>query len=413
MMNKVDISNKLLLCVFMLSFILAGCTTTGGQKSTHKAGPKSSSSYTEKVVAVVAAQPKLDVIIPIFDPGLAEHEGNYADEGIWPELRRAEANRFAYKLKQALDNSNMFGAVRVTPDETASGDIYVLGKINESNGQEVEFDLNIVDIAGKEWFDDSFEHEVLESFYNDIRNENKDPYAPAFKEAADDIIKALQKRNATELENLKTIADLRFGASFNDAAFMEYMDSEGKYIKLVSQPSDNDPLLQRVIAIRVREQLFIDNLQQNYASFSQNMDESYLKWQQASFTETKLQQEAKNEGIFKAVGGAVLIGLAIAAAAASGDSELADAGLDTAAILGGIGGVYLLSSGFKSKEEAKLHQDAINEIGESINIELAPQVVSFENETVELTGNVQQQFAQWREFLNRIYQQETTPNTAL
>ena len=81
--------------------------------------------------------------------------------------------------------------------------------------------------------------------------------------------------------------------------------------------------------------------------------------------------------------------------------------------MGGIGGVYLLSSGFKSKEEAKLHQDAINEIGESINIELAPQVVSFENETVELTGNVQQQFAQWREFLNRIYQQETTPNTAL
>jgi len=413
MMNKVEIPKKILACVFILSFFLAGCVTTGGQKSAHKAGPQPSSSYEEKAIVVASTQPKLDVIIPIFDPGLAEHEGNYAEEGIWPELRRAEANRFAFKLKQALDDSNKFGAVRVTPDETASGDIYVLGKINESDGQDIEFDLTVVDISGKEWLDDTFEHEVLESFYNDVRNDNKDPYAPAFDEAADDIIEALQKRSASDLDNLKAIADLRFGASFNDAAFAEYMDTDSRYIKLVSKPSDNDPLLQRVVAIRVREQLFIDNLQQNYASFSQNMDESYLRWQQASFTENKLQKEAEKEGILKAVGGAVLIGLAIAAAAASGDSELQDGALDTAAVLGGIGGAYLLKSGFDSKEEAELHQDAINEIGESINIELAPQVVSFENETIKLTGNIQEQFVQWRAFLKRIYEQEATPSTVL
>ena len=415
MINKVEIPKKLIACVFILSFFLAGCVTTGSQKTAHKAGPKPSSSFEENAIAEAADSTavKLDVIIPIFDPGLAEHEGNYEEEGIWPELRRAEANRFAFKLKQALDNSNMFGAVRVTPDETASGDLYVLGKINESDGQDVEFDLNVVDITGKEWLDDTFEHEVQESFYSDVRNDNTDPYAPVFDEAADEIIEALQKRSTSDLDNLKDIANLRFGASFNDAAFMEYMDTEGRYIKLVSKPSDSDPLLQRVIAIRVREQLFIDNLQQNYASFSQNMDESYLRWQQASFTENKLQQEAQKEGIFKALGGAVLIGLAIAAAAASGDSELQDGALDTAAVLGGIGGAYLISSGFDSKAEAELHQDAINEIGESINIELAPQVVSFENETIELTVNIQNQFTQWRAFLKRIYEQEATPNTAL
>lgn len=418
MMNKAEIPKKFLACVFILSFFLAGCVTTGSQKSAHKAGPKPSSSYDEKTVTAVSTQPKLDVIIPVFDPGLAEHEGNYAEKGIWPELRRAEANRFAYKLKQALDNSSMFGAVRVTPDETASGDIYVLGKINESNGQDIEFDLSVVDITGREWLNDTFEHEVLESFYNDVRNDNKDPYAPAFDAAADDIIEALQKRSTSDLNNIKAIADLRFGASFNDAAFAEYIDTNSRYIKLVSKPSDHDPLLQRVMAIRVREQLFIDNLQQNYASFSQNMDESYLKWQQASFTENKLQKESQKEGIYKTLGGVALIGLAILAGTASTnqDSEKdkgKKATMRTAAVLGGIGGAYLLSGGFKSKEEAKLHQDAINEIGESINIELAPQVVSFENETVKLTGNIQEQFAQWREFLKRIYEQESTPSTVL
>ncbi len=78
-----------------------------------------------------------------------------------------------------------------------------------------------------------------------------------------------------------------------------------------------------------------------------------------------------------------------------------------------MGGALLISSGFKSREEANLHQDAINELGESVNLELESQVISFEDNTVELTGNIQQQFIQWREFLKRIYEQESTPNIEL
>jgi len=192
------------------------------------------------------------------------------------------------------------------------------------------------------------------------------------------------------------------------------MNTGGKYIKLVSKPSDNDPMLQRVIAIRVREQLFVDSLQQNYASFSQSMDDSYLRWQEASFTETQLRKEAETKSAMKAIGGVLLIGLAIAAAVASGNNSsfgTPDSGLATAAIVGGVAGAWMLSSSFKSKEEAEFHKGAIDELGESINIEMAPRVVSFEDETVELTGNIQEQFTQWREFLKRIYEQEATPDT--
>ena len=359
---------------------------------------------------------KLDVIIPVFDPGLSETAENYEEDGIWPELRRAEANRFAYKLKQALDDSNAFAAVRVTPDKTASGDLYVLGKIEESNGQDVKFVLNVIDISGKEWLNKTFKHEVKESFYKNYRSSGTDPYAPVFKQAADKIIDALIKRSFSELDDLKYIADLRFGASFNDAIFMEYMNTEGNYFKLVSKPSDNDPMLQRVIAIRVREQLFVDSLQQNYASFSQNMDDSYLRWQEASFTETQLRKEAETKSAMKAIGGVLLIALAIAAAVASGNNSsfgTPDPGLATAAIVGGVAGAWMFSSSFKSKEEAEFHKGAIDELGESINIDMAPRVVSFEDETVELTGNIQEQFTQWREFLKRIYEQEATPDTTV
>ena len=414
MNNKHETPKIIIAWLLIYSHFLAGCVTTGSQNGVIKAGPELSSSYEEKAVEAISMGAKLDVIIPVFDPGLSETAENYEEDGIWPELRRAEANRFAYKLKQALDDGNAFAAVRVTPDKTASGDLYVLGKIEESNGQDVKFVLNVIDISGKEWLNKTFKHEVKESFYKNYRSSGTDPYAPVFKQAADKIIEALKKRSFSELDDLKYIADLRFGASFNDAVFLEYMNTGGKYIKLVSKPSDNDPMLQRVIAIRVREQLFVDSLQQNYASFSQSMDDSYLRWQEASFTETQLRKEAETKSAMKAIGGVLLIGLAIAAAVASGNNSsfgTPDSGLATAAIVGGVAGAWMLSSSFKSKEEAEFHKGAIDELGESINIEMAPRVVSFEDETVELTGNIQEQFTQWREFLKRIYEQEATPDT--
>ena len=417
MINKNESLNKVIACIVIYSHFLVGCVANNGQNGVVKAGPELSSTHEQKVSVAIPAGSKLDVIIPVFDPGLSENAENYEEDGIWPELRRAEANRFAFKLKQALDDSKAFGAVRVTPDKTASGDLYVLGKIKESDGEDVKFDLTVIDISGKQWLDDSFEYEVQEGFYKNYRSKGSDPYDPVFQEASNEIIEALSKQKTSKLEDLKYIADLRFGASFNEAAFMEYMNTEDNYIKLVAKPSDNDPMLQRVSAIRVREQLFVDNLQQNYSSFSQNMEKSYLKWQEASFNEKQMRQQAQNEGVMKAIGGVLLVGLAIAAAVSSGNNSTSygapDPTLATAAVASGVAAAWMLSSSFQSQEEAELHKDAIDELGESINIELAPRVVSYEEETVELTGNIQQQFTQWREFLKRIYEQESTPTTAL
>ncbi|MFW5427503.1 MAG: hypothetical protein ACKE8R_09675, partial [Methylophagaceae bacterium] len=254
MNNKYHTAKRIMVYVVVFSHFLVGCATTGGQNGASKVGPKPSSSYKEELSEILSTTPKLDVIIPVFDPGLSENTENYEKEGIWPELRRAEANRFAYKLKQALDDSKAFGAVRVTPDETASGDLYILGKIEESDGQDVKFRLNVVDISGKTWLNSSFSHEVQESFYKNSRNAGGDAYDPVFEKAAESIIKALIKRSDSELDDLKYIANLQFGASFNDTAFAEYVDSKGKYTKLISKPSDDDPLFERVMAIRVREQ---------------------------------------------------------------------------------------------------------------------------------------------------------------
>ena len=410
--NRFRTPSKYLIYLLILMHVLTGCATTSGSGTNVAVGPKASSSYDESLSKKAYSGPKMDVVIPVFSAGLSKKEADYEKEGVWPELRRAEANRFAYKLKKALDDTGRFGAVRVTPDATASGDVYVIGKIVESNGIDVEFDMQVIDASGKEWLNDDVAYEVSEGFYKNPRNTNIDPYDPVFDKAAKDIVEALLKQQPADLVTVKHIAELRFGSSFNDKAFADYLDTTQKPIKLLGMPSDADPLYQRVKSIRVREQLFVDNLQTNYSGFSQKMDDSYLTWQKASATEIRLQQEARNKGLMKIIGGALLIAAAVAVGS-NGSRYDNNLGRNVATIAGGIGGAVLISSGITSRQEAKFHQDAINELGESVNLEMSPQVVEFENNSVKLTGNIEEQFQQWRTFMARMYELEATPDKAL
>lgn len=408
------ILKKIVTLFIIFTFLLSGCTTYNQTSST--VGPLPSSSYSKDVKkeSMVTA-PTLDVIIPVFDPGLPEDQSKDDSKDIWPELRRAEANRFAYKLKEKLEATGQFGAVRVTPDKTATGDLYILGRIEESNGEKVAITIEVMDISGKRWLDEVFEHEVSEDFHKDQRNKGLDPYDPLFEEAAAEIIDELNGHPLKELEELHYITDLRFGANFSDKAFMQYLEEKRGIFSLVSKPSDNDPMFKRVKAIRVRDQLFIDSLQDNYASFSEQMDESYLMWQEQSLFETQAEREARRKSIGQAIGGVLLIGLAVLAGVSGSrsDSTGSSAAGATGAILGGLAGASLLSESFKTSEEAKVHRDSLNELGQSIDIDLSPQVIAFEKESVELTGDAKEQFAQWREFLQKIYSAEQTPDVQL
>lgn len=409
--KKFTISLIVTVCIFHV-LLLAGCANLNLRSST-AVGPSVSSSYPEQeAIGPVGVLPKLDVIIPVFDPGLPEDPNDYDDENIWPELRRAEANRFAYKLKEKLEATGQFGSVRVTPDRTATGDLYILGRIEQSNGEKVEIAVEVIDISGQEWLDESFEYEVSEAFHKNFRNRGKDSYDPLFEETAAEIAEALSNHDPKELEDLRYLADIRFGASFSDSAFMQHMEVDGNQFNLTSKPSDYDPMLQRVKAIRVRDQLFVDGLQNKYAAFSTQMNDSYLMWQEQSLLETKAKRAADWKAIGQALGGAALLGLGVLSAVAGGNSSSSSANSASSLglILGGIGGVALISQSFKTSEEAKLHRDSLNELGQSVDLELAPQVIAFDKESVELNGDAKEQFMQWRIFLQKVYSEEKTPD---
>ena len=388
--------------------VLTGCATTGTTTGP-SVGPGSGPSAQAPASAYQGV--RLDVIVPVFDPGLPDHPDDYEKEGVWPELRRAEANRFAISLKRALQDTNALGDVRVSPDTEATGDLYVLGAIEKSDGQDIRIAVRVVDIGGNRWMRKRYRHRVAEHFWRDLRNTGKDPYQPVFDEVAADIAELVRKRSARELTELRHVAELRFAKSLSEDAFSEYIDERGGKVRLTALPDRGDPMLERTRAIRVREGLFMDRMQTHYTAFAQRTDASYAAWQQHSLTEVKARNEARGKAWRQGIAGAALaVGGAYAAVKGSRNY---DPGTEVVGVTAAIVGGVLIAKSFETSAEGRAHAEALAELGDSLDLEVAPQVVELEGTTTELTGDAREQFRQWRSFLERLYAEEGVPEKAL
>ena len=397
--------------ITLVVFFLSSCKTT---ESIMQFGPKTSNEILveEKVQDFEPdSRPRLDVAISVFDPNISKLK----NDDVWEELRKAESVRFAYKLKTFIEETNKFGAVRVVPDLNATSDLYISGKILESNSEDVELDIKVADISGNLWIDDEFEHTVPDDFY-DRGGYNEDSYDPVFKKIAKKIEEKLQFISTKNLDDLEHISDLRFGLSLSEESFSEniFQDEKGKYT-IKTKLNKSDPKFIRLNNLRVRDQLFIDELQVFYMNFDENIDSSYLTWQRQTFQEKQAENKARGEAVGKAIGGILLLGAAVAAAVAGGQSNNANTQtLGTlGAIGGGVAGASLLQDSFKKSAEAKVHRDAIEELGRSLDVEMSGKVIDLNDETIELTGTAKEQFSQWRLFLKKIYEKEKTPDVVI
>ena len=438
--------NRIIAIILIISLQACGAGTQsllgniGSQPNTSgpAVGPALSQTIeqTEQAEKQAADAPTrtLDIVIPTFDAGLDKTDDG--DAPVWPELRRAEANLFAIELKAALERTEKFGAVRITPDRSATAAIYVMGRIAESKGHHVEIDLAVADISGRDLVDEnsgfsfskrkpkmhdtfktkSFSHNVDEAFFKNPRHKDKNPYQPVFDEAADFVVELLQTYDTKQVNDLAKLSDMRFAASFSEDAFAEHMETKQGRVILTSLPSEEDNLYKKVRAIRVRDQLFVDELQTDYEQFAAKIAPTHRLWQEQTLVEFQAQRQAKKDATKAAVGAMLMLGLAVAAGQSAYDNNydpVGDTLAATAMVGAGVVGIGLVGDAIKSTEEAKMHNELIKELGDSIEIDVAPKVVAFEEKEQQLVGNAKEQFAQWRGFLKTIYELEKTPAKTL
>ena len=340
----------------------------------------------------------LNVGIPIFDAGIENYE---EDKQIYPEVRKAEANFMPQQLAEAMQESAAWGAVRVIPDNKQITDLLVEGRILHSDGETLELHVVATDSRHQIWLDRKYKTLASRYAYSISTREHNDPFQAVYNMIANDLLTAHEQLLAQDFKTIRLTTELRFARSFSPDSFDGYLnqDRKGAYL-ILRLPAENDPMLERIRGLRERDHLFIDTMQGHYSAFNAAMMIPYQDWRKLSFEEVQALRELKEQTTRHLIAGAIAIVGGIAAA--TSDSRYSRAAGNVAVV----GGGYLLKSGIDKRIEAQIHVEALEELGLSLEAEIAPQIIELEDRTVLLSGNVQDQYDQWREILADIYRAE-------
>ncbi|MFL2873033.1 MAG: hypothetical protein ACJZ8M_06820 [Pseudohongiellaceae bacterium] len=341
----------------------------------------------------------LDVGVAIFDPGIDELDDDQ-EQVTNHQVRLAESRYAPYLLSETLQRSANWGIVRLMPNANSPMDVFINGVILESNGELMGMRVEVSDSTGRHWYTKEYDQAISQFSYDSSQRQQNDPFQILYNNIANDLL-AWRKDNLEEAEitEIRTISEMLFAKRFSSEVFDGYLsqDRNGVY-QITSLPADNDPLLQRIRDIRERDFMFIDTVQDYYATYVRQMRLPYDSWREQSYHETielrELEASAKRR--FIAGAAAVVGGLAAA-------TQGSNYGTQVGGAFGVGAGAYLIRSGFDKRAEARMHMEALEELGQSLESEVAPQVISLEDRTITLTGSVEEQYEQWREILADLY----------
>lgn len=377
-----------------LAFLVSACATHTVKTTSYTPVVQDSQDVPEDFL--------LDVGVSLFDPGIDEFLGDDEDTAN-PEIRVAESRYAPYLLAETLQRSANWGIVRVMPNSESPMDVQVNGTILRSNGEAMIIRVEVNDSRGRHWYTEEYE-EVISQFSYDPQNRQKsDPFQVIYNKIANDLL-AYRQRNidASEVQEIRTVSELLFAQRFSDDAFGNYLarDRNGEY-QLTALPADNDPLLGRIRSIRERDFMFIDTVQDYFATYVRQMRLPYDSWREQSYQETITLRELEASARRRFIAGAAAVVGGIAAAS-NGGNWATQAGGATA-----VGaGAFLVKSGFDKQAEARIHMQALEELGESLENAVAPQVINLDDRTITLSGSVEEQYEQWRDILADLYAAE-------
>ena len=376
----------------LFGLALAGCTTQTIR-----------STQVEPIAPALTYIPDellLDVNIAIFDPGIDNLDPKRTTTT--PGIRRAEGHYVAQRIKDTLETAQQWGTVRVVPQTGREIDVMVAGKILKSDGQTLKIEAEVVDASGARWFRRNYEESVSRFAYDAEIRRRQEPFQNVYTRLANDMRDYLTKQELSDLRGIRATTEVRFAERFAPDAFADYLSHDGGGVATLKRlPANDDPLLQRIRQIRVRDQMFIDNLQENYDAFDRNMGRSYDYWREESYNEADAERELKSQALIRTLGGALAVIGGILAQTSGNQAAR------TAGVIGIAGGAYAFKTGLDKNAEARIHTAAMKELSDSLNAEVQPQTIALTDRTIELSGTVDEQYAQWQALLKEIYLIET------
>jgi hypothetical protein len=378
--------------------LLSGCASLGTQQKVKGTVPVNRS------VAEIAEDQLLDVWIEVFAPGELPTDAEDAS-GLSMDIREAEARYMPEHLRDTMEKTGYWGAVRMVPRGTAGSELLVQGTILESDGEQLRLRITAQDATGRQWFNTRYQAKVEARAYQSAERSKGEAFQSLYNTIANDLSRYRNSLSARDIVEIRRVAELRFAADLAPDAFAGYLQhsEDGRYT-ITHLPSRDDPMYRRVQAIRERDFMLLDTLNGHFDNFYREMQTPYGDWRRTRSEEAAALHKIERDALKrKLLGAAAIIGAI--AIEASGNGSGATSGVLRDVMV--MGGMYAIKTGFDKDSETEIHRDAIEELGESFSSEARPLVVEVEGETHELTGSAEVQYTRWRSLLKRIYASET------
>jgi len=383
----------LLYAAAILSVVIgAGCATIGTAPATAPVAFEAPSDLPDAA--------RLDVALIEFDPDLPP-EGSTIPEGVYPEIREAEAKLLPVQLKHTLEKTGHWGTVSVLPVEPIGSDVTVTATILQSDGHELELLVEVKDASGRSWLKQKYRSEAALGSYGSGQR-SLDPHQAMYNTIANAMVEARSKLDAKQLEAISTISELQFAARLAPEAFDGYLatDEDGR-VEIVRLPALDDPMLERIAEVRLRDEMFVDTMGIHYQNYAAKLESNYWHWREASSVEIFAKQALRREQFARGAASA----LTLAAIGLSG------AFLATPeAIVAAVAGAAILQQQVQIihslEQQRQMHEEGLHELAESFQAEVQPVVVDLDSTTVRLTGTATAQYEEWQRLLRDVYQAE-------
>lgn len=330
-----------------------------------------------------AANAFIDVSVRVFETATMPTAEQSADSGqaaahdeLTPEaVRDAEQRYLPMQLRYYLEASGRFGAVRVLPLLDNGAELTIEGQILQSDPYRLELALSARDSTGRIWLDRLYTAEAVPSTSIDENARLDDDFAALYRSAVRDLVSVLDTLSAEDLRMIDLVALLRYGQGLAPQHFEGFIGEQDGRFTALRLPANDDPLLVRIQAIREREFLFIDVVDEEYSRFFADVKPVYSMWreyrrEQSDSASAREQREAAQPSQFPR------------------------------------GSYYALQENYNNYRWAKLQELYLDELSEGFANETAPTDIELADSLYRLTGTMEQQYREWRSILAELYELE-------
>ena len=322
----------------------------------------------------------LDVSIPVFDPGLPKDPAQYRELEVFPRIRKIEAMLLPFVLRDTLERSREWGAVRVVPEPDPAAELSVSGTILHSDGNTLQLRIMATDASGRVWFDKAFTGTItVAADASQGQAKDAQQFQKLYDAIAAELVAARDALDDDTLSRVEDVSILRYATELAPDAFAGYLkeNDDGTY-EVLRLPARDDPMLARIRKVRGAEDVITDAIDAKFRELHGEIASVYDVWR--AYRRKSLEYRAED---------------AHHAAVTANDAPR--------------GSYEGMLNAYNNYKWSRMTSQEMDQLAVAFNNEVGPTVDRMETRVAEMQGWVDERYGDWQRILGELFEVETEP----